>query len=117
MAGVDYIAYFRSLVERDPAAEHWNDWWNAHGAEMATLIPHGMYLRLTAPLGETKYRAVFAVLEAAGYSYPRPKNYRHAKFWEPNPIPAAWLTEKTTMDELEKKIGNLSIVREYIRPG
>jgi hypothetical protein len=124
MPCLDYISYFRSLVENDPAAQHWNDWWAAHGPQMATLVSRGMYLRLTAPASHTKYMAVFSILEEAGYSYPRPFDYVHAKFWEPDPVPIAWLVARTTFEEIEARFHHsrllgrrFSVIKEIFRPG
>lgn len=123
MSPVDYIAYFKSLVEGDPSAQHWNDWWESHGTEMSTLVPRGMYLRLTSPGSDTKYMAVFAILDMAGFSYPRPEHYLHIKFWEPNPIPDAWLQKRTTFSEVEAFFrmpthwySHLAIIREIFKP-
>src|SRR5205814_685264 len=102
----------------------------AHKTEMASLIPRGMYLRLTSPMSETKYMAVFAMLDAAGYSYSRPRNYIHPKFWKPNPVPLAWLTKRTTFDEVvgwvravtvsdgwfSDNADEFSIILEHFRP-
>ena len=124
MSPVDYIAYFKSLVEGDPSALHWKDWWKAHGAEMPTLVPRGIYLRLASPVSDVNYRAVFAVLEAAGFSYPRPNDYLHIKFWEPNPVPDTWLQKRTTFSEVETYFGTSSrmdryfaMIRELFKPG
>lgn len=102
MVQADYINYFKALVERNPSAERWTVWWEAHKNEMAALVPRGIYLRLTAPAAYQHYMAVFAALEAAGFCYPRPKHYRHPKFHEPQPIPAAFLQDKISFAELEK---------------
>lgn len=119
----EYMEYFRALDEQNPAAERWAVWWEAHGTEMATLVPRGIYLRLTSPPPETKYMAVFAILEAAGFVYPRPKNYCHPRFYEPSPVPGSWLQEKINRTEFEKAwlrpgilANHLVAIRENLRP-
>jgi hypothetical protein len=121
---VDYIQYFKSLVERDPLAERWDVWWEAHEREMTTLVPRGIYLALTAPSDEQHYRAVFAALEAAGFRYPRPKHYCHPKFRDPARVPAASLQRKISLAELEKESlprevrdNDLVAIKERLRPG
>ena len=121
---VDYIQYFKSLVERDPSAERWDTWWERHQSEMVTLVPRNVYLALTAPSAEQHYRAVFTALEAAGLRYPRPDYYRHPKFRDPQPVPAASLQRKISLAELEQQTfrpevrdNDLLAVKEYLRPG
>ena len=119
---VDYVAYFKSLVERDPSAERWTAWWEAHKNEMATLVPRGIYLRLAAPSSEQHYMAVFAALEAAGFHYQRPKHYRHPKFHDPQPVPAMSLQKQVSLAQLEEasfcpdtRENELAAIRENLK--
>jgi hypothetical protein len=98
----EYIEYFKSLVECESSAERWESWWDAHGVDMAKLVSRGIYLRLTSPMPHTKYMAVFAALEDAGFSYPRPRDYFHPRFYEPGPIPVSWLQKRIALAEFEE---------------
>ncbi len=115
----DFIEYFRALVERNPTAEPWVSWWEAHKAQVAMLVPPGVYLRLTY----TPHVELYAILEAAGFHYPRPRHYRHPKFHHPHPVPAAWLKKRIDLPELEKKLSSelsendLTAIREGLQPG
>src|SRR4051812_18807005 len=102
MTAQDYISYFRSLIERDPSAAHWNDWWETHKTEMVKFVSHGMYVRLTSPCTHTKLLAIYAILREAGFDYARTEHYDiHPKFWEPSPLPIAWLQKQISFDDLE----------------
>jgi hypothetical protein len=93
----EYIEYFRALVEQRPSAERWHIWWEAHQSDVERLLTRGVYLRLTyEPVQE-----IFAILEAAGFSYAMTLPYRNPKFHRPDPIPAAWLVSRSSMTEVE----------------
>lgn len=125
MTTLDYIGYFRSLIEREPSAAHWNDWWEAHQTEMVKLVSRGMYLRLTSPGTHTKLLAIYAILREAGFDYAWAEHYDiHPKFWEPCPVPISWLKKRTSFGEIEAVIGkwpkmppNFSIIKDIFRPG
>ena len=115
----DFIAYFKALVDHDPDAEHWTDWWMNHEKQIASLLDPGVYLRLR----HTPFREIFSILESEGLSYPRPKRFWHPKFRVPHPVPAAWLQEKITLVELEKKLSvemretELAAIKQALKPG
>lgn len=115
----DFIAYFKALVEHDPGAEHWTDWWKTHETEIAALLTPGVYLRLQ----HAPYKELYSILEAEGFSYARPKRYWHPKFRVPRAIPAAWLQEKVTLADLEERLSvelretELAAIKQALKPG
>ena len=91
-----FIDYFKSLVERKEDAQHWEDWFSTHEKELSQNITPGALLRLRMnPLPE-----IYRLLSESGVDYPQPKNYVHPKFRVLQVIPASWLVERVSKEEI-----------------
>lgn len=108
----EYLDYFQALIEIRPEAEPFGSWWQVHGEELRTYVSPGRHLRLRMGFAGRELRAILA---EAAYQWREPPSLFDPKFYQPDPIPVSWLSDRIEASEMEASLPDHEYHRDLWR--